>query len=177
MNRALFLDRDGVINIDHGYIYKPEDIEFVPGIFDLCKKFKSQGYLIIVVTNQSGIARGFYTEDDFKKLTNWMTDQFEQQQCPIDGVYYCPHHAVNGVGKYQLDCDCRKPKPGMFQQAAREHNIDFSQSVMVGDKPSDIDAANSVGISRTFFVDNQNIETEKLKHFPQVVTKLSQIAV
>lgn len=177
MNKALFLDRDGVINIDHGYIFKPEDIEFVPGIFDLCKNFRSHGYLIIVVTNQSGIARGFYTENDFVALTKWMTDQFAQRQCPIDGVYYCPHHAVSGIGKYKLDCQCRKPNPGMFQQAAREHNIDFSQSVMVGDKPSDIAAANSVGINRTFFVDNQTIAPEKLDDFANVVTKLSQITV
>ena len=176
MNKALFLDRDGVINIDHGYVYQPEDIEFVPGIFDLCKKFKAQGYLIIVVTNQSGIARGFYTENDFLKLTSWMTEQFEQRQCCIDGVYFCPHHAINGTGQYKKDCDCRKPRPGMFLQAAQQHQIDFSQSVMVGDKPSDIEAANSVGISKTFFVDNNNYARETLAHFPNVVTKLNQIS-
>lgn len=177
MHKALFLDRDGVVNVDHGYVYQPKDIEFVPGVFELCKRFRAQGYLIIIVTNQSGIGRGFYTEDDFLTLTNWMTDQFKQQQCLIDDVYFCPHHAVSGIGKYKLDCECRKPKPGMFVQAAREHDIDFTQSVMIGDKPSDIEAANSVGITRTFFVDHHKIEKEKLNNFPQVVTKLSQITV
>jgi len=175
MNKALFLDRDGVINVDHGYIYRPEDIEFVPGIFELCQRFRAQGFLIIIVTNQSGIARGFFTESDFAKLTQWMTDQFVLRQCPIDAVYFCPHHAISGVGEYKQDCECRKPKPGMFLKAAKEHDIDFTQSVMIGDKPSDIEAANSVGITHTYFVNNLNIESDKLNNFPQIVTKLSQI--
>lgn len=175
MNKALFLDRDGVINVDHGYIYQPDEIEFVSGIFDLCREAKAKGFLIIVVTNQSGIARGYYSEKDFKQLTAWMKDQFEQQSCPIDGVYYCPHHAVKGKGIYKIDCDCRKPKSGMFTQATHDHDIDFSQSIMIGDKPSDMEAAASVGIKRTFFVDNQTIENEKFARYPHVVTKIEQI--
>ena len=141
MTPALFLDRDGVVNIDKHYLYKIEDFEFVDGIFGLCHHYLQKGYKIIIVTNQSGIAQGFYTEADYKKLTDWMINQFKQQSIPITAVYHCPHHPkING------ECECRKPKPGMLIRAAKEHNIDLSNSIIIGDKQSDIEAGSAAGI-------------------------------
>jgi D-glycero-D-manno-heptose 1,7-bisphosphate phosphatase len=148
LQKALFLDRDGVINVDHGYLYKPSKVEFVDGIFDLCQRFQSAGYLIVVITNQSGIGRGYYTEHDFHKLSQWMKDEFASRGIVISKFYFCPHHATGAKGEYLKDCDCRKPKPGMLLQAAKELDIDLCKSVLVGDKYSDIQAANSAGLQR-----------------------------
>lgn len=136
-NKALFLDRDGVINEDIGYPSKPEDIHFCDGIFELCKAAISKGYLIIVVTNQAGIAKGYFTEEDVQKLHQWMANEFLSRGIKITAFYYCPYHTEGKIIKYKRDDECRKPKPGMFLKAARDYNIDLSQSLMVGDKPSD----------------------------------------
>jgi len=123
---ALFLDRDGVINIEKNYLYKIEDFEFIDGIFELSKFFQDKGFLIFVVTNQSGIARGYYSEDDFLKLTAWMEDEFLKKGIKISKTYFCPHHPdITG------ECECRKPKPGMFLQARDEFNVDLEKSVIV----------------------------------------------
>ncbi|GAA0349118.1 D-glycero-beta-D-manno-heptose 1,7-bisphosphate 7-phosphatase [Bowmanella denitrificans] len=151
MHKALFLDRDGVINLDHGYVYKPQDFQFVEGIFALCRRFHQAGYLLVVVTNQSGIGRGYYSEADFAQLTEWMKQRFIEQQAPLAGVYYCPHHSESAQGQYKLACDCRKPEPGMLLQAAKDLNIDLSQSVMVGDKVSDMQAAERAGVKKRYF--------------------------
>ncbi|MBD1394638.1 D-glycero-beta-D-manno-heptose 1,7-bisphosphate 7-phosphatase [Mucilaginibacter glaciei] len=143
MKKALFLDRDGVINIDKNYVYKISDFEFVDGIFDLCRKFQNDGYLIIVITNQAGIARGYYTTNDFKKLTAWMTEQFKVEGVMIDNVYFCPHHPDFNIG-----CDCRKPNPGMILDAVRDFDIDLSLSLLIGDKQSDLDAGSNAGIKK-----------------------------
>lgn len=147
--KALFLDRDGVINKDLGYVYKIEDFYPVDGIYNLCKKFQNEGYKIIVVTNQSGIAREYYSQKDFEILSNWMLESFLEKGIKINGVYFCPHHPdING------DCDCRKPKPGMFIRAMEEHNVDLSKSVMYGDKKTDIEAAENAGLKKAFLVDS-----------------------
>jgi len=146
MKRALFLDRDGVINVDHGYVYRQSDFEFTEGIFDLCRHAKSAGYLIFVVTNQAGIGRGLYTEADFHELTRWMCDVFAQEGCAIDKVYFCPTHPVHGIGPYKVDSLRRKPFPGMILEAAAEFEIDLAGSVLIGDKPSDIEAGRAAGI-------------------------------
>jgi len=138
---ALFLDRDGVINVDHGYVHRPENFEFLPGIFDLIRMARDLGYKIIVITNQAGIGRGYYTEAQFHTLTQWMRQRFEDQNASIDAVYFCPFHPEHGVGHYRQESEFRKPNPGMFFQAAREYELDLSQSVLVGDKISDIEAA------------------------------------
>ena len=144
--KALFLDRDGVINNDINYLYKIEDFEFIDGIFELCRFYQDRGYLIIVVTNQSGIARGYYSEEQFKNLTSWMIDSFAKNKIKLDKVYYCPHHPdINGK------CECRKPEIGMFIDAKREFDIDLKNSVMVGDRERDIEAALNAGISTTYF--------------------------
>ena len=141
MNKALFLDRDGVINIDKGHVYLSEQFEFTPGIFDLCRKYASEGYLIIIVTNQAGIAKGIYTAKDYNMLTGWMLDQFLKEGIKISKVYHCPHHPdVTGI------CDCRKPAPGMILNAVRDFDLDIKECTLIGDKESDLEAGRRAGI-------------------------------
>jgi len=147
MKKALFLDRDGVINKEKNYLYKIEDFEFIPGVFETTKYFQDQGYLLIIVTNQAGIARGKYTEDDFNKLTQWMLTKFEDNGVKIDKVYFCPHHP-----DFTGECECRKPKTGMLYQAKEEFNIDLKNSILVGDKNTDIEAGISAGIGFNFLI-------------------------
>jgi D-glycero-D-manno-heptose 1,7-bisphosphate phosphatase len=137
MNKALFLDRDGVINKDVGYPYTPEQIVFNEEIFPLCRKAVDKGYILIVVTNQAGVARGQFTEKDVVSLNRWMADRFTEKGLTIAASYYCPYHPKAIVEKYRKDSDWRKPGAGMFLQAAKDHSIDLRSSLMVGDKPSD----------------------------------------
>ena len=143
---AVFLDRDGVINKETGYTHKVDDFHFVDGVFAACRELSKTGYRLIVITNQAGIARGYYTEADFHQLTKWMLDKFRQQGIEIDDVYYCPHHPVHGVGDYRRDCDCRKPAPGMILRAAQEHSLNLQRSILVGDKITDIEAGRAAGV-------------------------------
>jgi D-glycero-D-manno-heptose 1,7-bisphosphate phosphatase len=136
-HKALFLDRDGVINQDVAYPYKPEQIVFIDGIFDLCRKALAKGYLLIVVTNQAGVAKGYFNESDVKKLHAWMKDQFLKQTITITAFYYCPYHKNGSVELYRKDSNWRKPKPGMILQAVQDWDIDLASSLMVGDKKSD----------------------------------------
>ncbi|ABB43853.1 D-alpha,beta-D-heptose 1,7-bisphosphate phosphatase [Sulfurimonas denitrificans DSM 1251] len=152
MNRALFLDRDGVINVEINYLIKIEDFVFIDGIFELCKKYQDRGYLIFVVTNQSGIARGFYTQEDFDVLTSWMMKEFLNRGVIIKKVYFCPHHPeISG------ECSCRKPKAGMLLEAKKEFDIDLQNSILVGDKERDIEAALASGIKESYFFDEKGI--------------------
>lgn len=147
MNKALFLDRDGIINVDIAYLHKPEDVIFVDGIFDLCKAALDRGYLLIIVTNQAGVARGYYTEDDVNKLHIWLESEFRKRDINITDIFYSPYHTKGIVKEYKKDSYCRKPRPGMFLKAAEKYDIDFSASLMVGDKPSDridIDSLKSI---------------------------------
>lgn len=144
--KALFLDRDGVINRDDGYVSTPGKFHFIDGIFDLCRHAQSKNYLVIVVTNQSGIARGFYSVDDFHTLNNWMLDQFKIRAINISHVYYCPHHPEGCVPEFTQACNCRKPNPGLFTNAAADYHINLSQSVAVGDKERDLRAAYTAGV-------------------------------
>ena len=143
---ALFLDRDGVININHGYVCRPEEFEFIDGIFELCRTAQGLRYLLIVITNQAGIGRGYYSEADFHLLTDWMRDVFAREGVTIDGVYFCPYHPEHGVGDYKIESPCRKPAPGMLLQAAKEFEIDLSRSILIGDKESDIQAGMAAGV-------------------------------
>ena len=143
--KTVFLDRDGVINKEVGYLHKIQDFEFIDGVFEACLYFKSLNYQIIVVTNQSGIGRGYYDEDDFHIINNWMLEQFKNKRIEILDVFFCPHDP-------ESNCDCRKPKPGMLNQANEKHNIDMEKSWMIGDKEADVAAANSAGIKNTILV-------------------------
>ena len=150
--RALFLDRDGVINVEKNYLYKREDFEFIDGIFDLCSYFQNKGYAVVVVTNQSGICRGYYSEEDFRKLTEWMEAEFAKRGIEIAKTYHCPHHP-----EFTGSCSCRKPQPGMFLQAQNDLALDLHKSVMVGDKLSDIEAAQKAGLEECYLYDRKNI--------------------
>ena len=166
--KALFLDRDGVINIEKEYLYKIEDFEFIDGVFELCRHDQVLGYIIIVVTNQSGIARGYYSEDDFSKLTRWMLKEFKKNNIEIKEVSFCPHHPdING------ECSCRKPKPGMLLDVAKKFDIDLKSSIMIGDKERDIEAGLNAGLSEVYLFDeNKSIKKSKAT---KIVSKLKDI--
>ncbi|WP_434637398.1 D-glycero-beta-D-manno-heptose 1,7-bisphosphate 7-phosphatase [Sulfurimonas sp. NW7] len=170
MTKALFLDRDGVINVEKNYVYKIEDFEFVDGIFDVCKHFQSQGYIIIVITNQAGIARGYYSEDDFHKLTRWMLEEFSKEGINISKVYHCPHHP-----EFTGECECRKPKPGMILEAQKEFDIDLSKSILVGDKESDIKSGINAGIGVNYLLSNQQKFLELTKSSCKIIKSISII--
>lgn len=150
---ALFLDRDGVIHREVGYLIRPEQVEFLPGIFDLCRSAQALHFKLVIVTNQSGIARGLYSEEDFRKLMGWMIGEFRKAKIDIDGYYFCPHHPSQGVGIYRKECSDRKPQPGLIFQAAGEHGIDLQRSLLIGDRCSDIQAGAAAGIENLFLLD------------------------
>lgn len=150
--KALFLDRDGVINVNHGYVCSPERTDWVPGIFELCTAARDAGYVLVVVTNQAGIARGYYTEAEFLEYTRWVHGQFSVRGLEILATVYCPHHPDAGVGEWRVVCGCRKPAPGMFTFASGVLGLAPARSVMVGDKESDLIAASGAGIGRGFLI-------------------------
>jgi D-glycero-D-manno-heptose 1,7-bisphosphate phosphatase len=175
MNKAVFLDRDGVINFDNRYVYRREDIRFIEGIFQLLKYLQSKGYMLIIITNQAGIGRGYYTEDEFQNLTTWMLEQFEQQGIHIQQVYYCPYHPECGKGKYKRDSFYRKPNPGMIVLAEKEWTIDLSKSLLIGDKETDIEAGINAGIPvnilfKKGYVDHSSKANYIINELDQIIT-------
>jgi len=153
--KAVFLDRDGTINRDVGYLYKIEDFHFIDGVPQLIRTCNQNGYLVIVVTNQSGIARGYYTKQDMDKLHRYINEQLALYGAHIDAFYYCPHHpAITG------DCNCRKPKTGMLEQAIADWQIDRSKSLLIGDSPRDVKAGKDCGI-KSYYIDEYLARTEK----------------
>jgi D-glycero-D-manno-heptose 1,7-bisphosphate phosphatase len=171
MQKALFLDRDGVINKEKNYLYKIDDFEFIDGVFEICKYFQDKGYLIIVITNQAGIARGKYSEADFNKLTKWMIQEFEKQNIKISKVYYCPHHP-----DFTGECECRKPKPKMILDAQQEFNIDLAHSILVGDKNSDIEAGINVGIKNNYLISTGH-KIEQNKFEVKILNNLKELKI
>ena len=160
--KALFLDRDGIINEDCEYPHRPEQIVFTPDIFEFCNTALQKGYIIVVMTNQAGVAKGKFTEDDVRALHAWMNDKFLEKGIHLAGFYYCPYHKNGSVETYKRESDCRKPKPGMFLAAARDLNIDLSQSVMIGDKQSDrieLPQLRTFVIKSKYTNDNYDFET------------------
>lgn len=152
MQKAVFCDRDGVINIDYGYIGSIDRFDFVPDVKQALACLKNLGYLTVLVTNQSGIARGIYKEADFLRTNAYMQQCLDLYNARFDKVYFCPHHKNAQITKYRKVCNCRKPNPGMLLQAAIDLNIDLSSSIMVGDKESDLKAGISAGIGRCIFI-------------------------
>lgn len=149
------MDRDGIINYDKGYTYKIEEFCFKEEIFEICRYFASKGYIIIVVTNQAGIGRGFYSEEEFEQLTQWMIGEFEKKGIFIEEVFFCPYHATHGIGKYKMDSFDRKPNPGMFLKAIDKYGIDPSESFALGDKESDMIAAQKSEVANRILISEQ----------------------
>ncbi|WP_319553765.1 D-glycero-beta-D-manno-heptose 1,7-bisphosphate 7-phosphatase [uncultured Vibrio sp.] len=166
---AVFIDRDGVINVDHGYVHDEHDFEYIDGVFEATKALKDQGYTLVLVTNQSGIARGKFSEERFLSLTQWMDWNFVDHGVEFDGFYYCPHHPEEGIGEYKQDCDCRKPKPGMFISARDFLKIDMEKSVMIGDKAEDMMAAEAAGVGTKILVRTGKPITEQGEALATVV--------
>ena len=163
--RALFLDRDGVINVDHGHVSDIKNFEFLDEIFDLCKYYINNDYKIIVVTNQTGIGLGVYTLDDFLKVNKYMLDTFKEHGIDILDVFYCPHHP-------DCNCECKKPKPKMFFDAKEKYNIDLVNSIMIGDKITDAMAGHNAGISNLYLINNKeelDFPVKRIKSLMEVI--------
>ena len=146
MDRVVFLDRDGPLNEEVEYLYRPEDLRFLPGVPEAIKRLNGAGFKVVVITNQAGVARGYYTETDVERLHSYMNRLLEEKGAHIDGFYYCPHHPEHGIGEYKKDCECRKPKTGMFLRAEKDFPADKEHSFMVGDKLIDVEAGKNYGV-------------------------------
>lgn len=169
--KALFLDRDGVINVNHGYVCTKDNFDFIDGVFDLVKRANQLNYLVIVVTNQSGIGRGYYSEDEFLALSEWMKGEFSKRNATIDAIYYCPNHPTEAKPPYLKECNYRKPKAGMAEQAQRDFNISLTDSIMVGDSVSDIEFAVNASIQNVYYLTTDSSKSEQVKaRFPNTKT-------
>lgn len=149
---TVFLDRDGTINIDHGYVHEIDNFHFIEGAIEAMQELKKMGYALAIVTNQSGIGQGVYTEDQFMQLTEWMDWSLADRDVDLDGIYYCPHHPEASVEEYRQVCDCRKPNPGMLLEAQKELKADMSSSIMVGDKLADMQAGRAAKVGTNVLV-------------------------
>ncbi|MFC3396509.1 D-glycero-beta-D-manno-heptose 1,7-bisphosphate 7-phosphatase [Brenneria rubrifaciens] len=158
---AVFLDRDGTINIDRGYVHEIDQFQFIDGVIEAMQELKKMGFALVVVTNQSGIARGKFTEDEFMQLTEWMDWSLADRDVDLDGIYFCPHHPEQGEGDYRQTCDCRKPAPGMLLSAQRHLNIDMAASYIAGDKVEDMLAGIASGVGTKILVRSGKPITEQ----------------
>ena len=164
MQKALFLDRDGVINVDREYVHRVEDFVFIRGVFELTRAAQDKGYLIIVVTNQSGIGRGYYTEGVFASLTQWMLNEFSMRDIHVSKVYHCPFHSEQAIGDYKRDSYYRKPNPGMILRAKDDFELDLSKSILIGDKASDIQCGQRAGVGRLVLLTQYPCHTKTRRH-------------
>jgi D-glycero-D-manno-heptose 1,7-bisphosphate phosphatase len=172
-NSALFLDRDGVINVDHGYILRSDQFEFNPGIFELARFWTNElRRPIVVVTNQSGIGRGYFDENAYADLTRWMCERFEAERTAITRVYHCPYHPLEGIGEYRRDHPWRKPKPGMLLQAASDLGLDPAHCAILGDKMSDMEAGAAAGVGLRVLIRPNNAKIAELRY--EVVADLRE---
>ncbi len=174
MEKAIFLDRDGVINIDKGYVYKWQDFELCDYAIEGLKGLMNLNYKLIIITNQSGIARGYYSQKEYASFTNKIKAHMEEEGVHLTGVYHCPHHPLGVVKEYSYKCTCRKPEIGMIIQACEEHKIDIGQSILVGDKQSDLQAAIKAGIQRRYLISN-NSNVEAIDKNAKVVKNLNEL--
>ena len=165
--KTIFLDRDGVINKEVGYLHKIEDFIFIDGVFEACLSFKQLEYQIIIISNQSGIARGYFTLFDYENLTKWMLNQFSKKNISILDVFFCPHGPKS-------KCSCRKPKPGMLVDAQNQYNIDLEKSWMIGDKETDIEAANLAGINNTILLRSGHLINESISNAKFIIDSIKQ---
>lgn len=171
------LDRDGIVNIDHGYVAFRKDFTFTPGIFELCKIIQNLGGTLVIATNQSGIARGYYSDEDFQILTSWMVEVFESEGVKISQVYYCPHLDGNTNDRnmaLESECDCRKPKPGMLTQAFADWGSSLTRAYMIGDKDSDMLAAKRAGYAHRILIGSADSE-HKTRSFKNTAEALKEI--
>ncbi|PAF52647.1 D-glycero-beta-D-manno-heptose 1,7-bisphosphate 7-phosphatase [Helicobacter sp. 13S00477-4] len=160
--KAIFFDRDGVINKDFGYVYEAKDFIFMDDIFDFLKLCKEKDFLLLLATNQSGIGRGYYTIDDFKELTLYMQNQLKKRLgFAFESVYFCPHDPNE-------DCLCRKPKPGMLQKAKIDYKLDFQKCFIIGDKITDMQAGQNAGIKNKIFLTTGNENTTSIDNIHEV---------
>ena len=151
-NKAVFFDRDGTLNVDIHYLHRPEDFIWIPRAKEAIRHVNDRGYLAILVTNQSGVARDYYPESDVVRVYEWMNAELQRSGAHLDALYYCPHHPQGSVARYTRACACRKPEPGMILRAAQEHGIDLARSLLVGDKISDLEAGRAAGIPSLYLV-------------------------
>ncbi|MCX8957733.1 D-glycero-beta-D-manno-heptose 1,7-bisphosphate 7-phosphatase [Erwinia psidii] len=173
---AIFLDRDGTINVDHGYIHEIDNFQFIDGVIDALRELKKMGYALVLVTNQSGIARGIFTEDTFMQLTEWMDWSLADRDVDLDGIWFCPHHPEAVVDVYRQQCDCRKPQPGMLLSAQQELNIDMAASFMVGDKIDDLLAGKAAGVGKCVLVrTGKAVTAEGEKAADWVINSLAEL--
>jgi len=173
---AAFLDRDGVINVDHGYVVRREEFAWVPGVLEAAAQLHRAGFALVVVTNQSGIGRGMYTEADFLALSDWMRGEFAAAGAPLAGVYFCPHHPTDAVGAFRTACDCRKPAPGMLLNAARDLGLDLARSILFGDKASDIEAALAAGLPLRVLLGTDGRALPPADLAPQATARFASLA-
>jgi D-glycero-D-manno-heptose 1,7-bisphosphate phosphatase len=163
--RAVFVDRDGTLNVEKDYLYRVEDFEFIPGVPEAIRSLRQAGFLVIVVTNQSGVARGYFSLDKVDVLHRHIQNELKKFGTCIDAFYICPHHPTEGVGEFRLECGCRKGKPGMLLQAAAEHDIDLTASYMIGDKLADVEAGERAGCTSLLVM--TGFGNEELHKFPE----------
>lgn len=164
MNKAIFFDRDGVLNVDVIDLHELEKFQWIDGAIDAIKLCNERGFLVVVITNQSGIARGIFTKDDVKKIHSHMQTELEKVGAHIDAFYYCPHHPNGTVEPYAKVCDCRKPKPGLILRACKDLDIDPAKSVMIGDKPRDIESGKNAGVTSSILFEGGNLY-DAIKNF------------
>ena len=156
--KALFLDRDGVINFDYGHVFKREDIKFIEGIFELVREAKKKDYLVIIITNQAGIAKKIFSEEEFKNLMKWIIDKFQTRNAIIDDYFYCPYHPEFQDLKYKNFKKDRKPYPGMLLKAKRKYNIDMEKSIFVGDKHTDMIAGENANVGKLIYFNKNKLK-------------------
>jgi D-glycero-D-manno-heptose 1,7-bisphosphate phosphatase len=173
---AAFLDRDGVINEERNYVYRVEDFRFLPGALEACREFVQAGYLLVIITNQAGIARGYYDTRDFEKLTGWMKERFVEAGAPLTAVYHCPHHPEANIESLRVVCDCRKPAPGLILQARRDLGVDLRRSFLVGDKLSDIEAGRAAGVGKCFLLEGTHAAPAVPHSADAVVRSLAEVS-
>ena len=157
--KAVFFDRDGTLNVDTAYLYRIEEFRWIEGAVEAIRYCNDRGWLVIVVTNQSGVARGYYTEADVERLHAWMNEDLQKHGAHIDAFYYCPHHPKGAVAQYAKECDCRKPAPGLVETACREYGIDKAKSVLIGDKERDVECAERAGVRGILYPGGSLLDT------------------